>query len=210
MTCPLCSGVGISHYHENQQRVFLKCPVCSLVFVHPDHFLSPDEEFKRYELHNNHPDDPDYRAFLAKLVTPISQLVRPQSIGLDFGSGPTPLVQSMFQELGHQVSIFDIFYAPDQSVFDRQYDFITASEVLEHLHHPMVDLNKLWSCLRPGGYLGIMTALIIGEVTFASWYYALDPTHVVFYAPETMEWLANYWGVSHHIIGNSIILFQKS
>lgn len=57
----------------------------------------------------------------------------------------------MFEEAGHEMAIFDKFYAPDSKVFRKRYDFITATEVLEHLKKPKVELNRLWALLPPGG-----------------------------------------------------------
>ena len=50
------------------------------------------------------------------------------------------------------MEIFDPFYAPDSKVLEQQYDFITTTEVLEHLHHPRSELDQLWSCLKPRGF----------------------------------------------------------
>jgi len=115
----------------------------------------------------------------------------------------------MFEELGHQVSIYDVFYAPDMVVFNKQYDFISSSEVVEHLHKPNEVLHLLWAALKPGGLLGIMTALVNEDTDFKSWYYARDPTHVIFFSTQTFEWLANEWGASLSFVGESVILLEK-
>ena len=179
------------------------------MFVTADYFFDPGAEFKRYELHNNNTHDSGYRTFLNLLFKPVSQRIQPCSKGLDFGSGPTPLLQSMFEDAGHMVSIYDPFYAPGQAVFRKQYDFITGSEVLEHLHHPRQELDRLWTCLKPGGVLGIMTALLEEDQDFATWYYARDPTHVIFFSSRTMAWLADYWRCAYTIIGKNVIIFKK-
>lgn len=132
-----------------------------------------------------------------------------KSKGLDFGSGPGPLLKRMFEEQGHTMSHYDSFYAPDPDVFKEMYAFITATEVVEHLHTPLLELDRLWSCLQPMGYLGIMTSLHLPEQDFGSWHYIMDETHVVFFSPTTMRWLAHRWDAQFEIIGNSVIIFHK-
>src|SRR5690606_28502592 len=99
----------------------------------------------------------------------------------------------MLQEAGHHVELFDPAYADNPRVFDGTYDFITASEVVEHLHDPAGWLQRLWDCLRAGGVLGVMTKLVRDQTAFADWHYIRDPTHVCFYSAETFEWLADRW-----------------
>nr|MBS0021313.1 methyltransferase domain-containing protein [Gammaproteobacteria bacterium] len=84
----------------------------------------------------------------------------------------------MFAEAGHHMAIYDPYYAADASVLRRSYDFITASEVVEHLYAPGEVLARLFDLLRPGGWLGLMTKLVTDRAAFASWHYKLDPTHV--------------------------------
>jgi 2-polyprenyl-3-methyl-5-hydroxy-6-metoxy-1,4-benzoquinol methylase len=63
----------------------------------------------------------------------------------------------MLAEAGFEMSLYDPQFAPDRSVLTREGDFITATEVLEHLHRPAAELERLWSLLRPGGWLAVMT-----------------------------------------------------
>ena len=79
------------------------------------------------------------------------------------------------------MKLYDLFYAPDTQFLQRQYDFIAASEVVEHLHHPRRELERLWSCLKPNGVLGIMTKRVIDQAAFSHWYYKSDLTHVCFF-----------------------------
>lgn len=43
----------------------------------------------------------------------------------------------MLEEAGHNMALYDIYYHPDTAVLEKQYDFMTATEVIEHLYHPM-------------------------------------------------------------------------
>jgi hypothetical protein len=109
----------------------------------PYQVLSPKEEKSVYDLHDNSLDDPGYRRFLARLFRPLSQRLAPNSSGLDFGSGPGPTLSVMFEEAGHSIEIYDPFFAPETMLLHRQYDFIVASEVVEHLHYPRRELDRL-------------------------------------------------------------------
>lgn len=176
----------------------------------PSQFLSPEAEKAEYDKHQNSPDDIGYRTFLSRLFIPLHDRLRPASIGLDFGSGPGPALSGMFEEAGHQVNLFDLFYAPDTTVLTQKYDFITASEVVEHLHNPARELSLLWSLLRPGGWLGIMTKLALDQAAFARWHYKNDLTHICFFSITTMEWLA--WELQAELspVGKDVFLFQKA
>ncbi|MEA3287077.1 MAG: class I SAM-dependent methyltransferase [Candidatus Marinimicrobia bacterium] len=184
--------------------------MCDLVFAHPDSYLSPEEEFKRYQQHNNDSEDPRYRSFLGKLQKPMAKRLTSKSSGLDFGSGPGPLLKKMFEEQGHKMSIYDVFYAPDMAVFETNYNFITSSETVEHLQQPLLELDRLWHRLKPDGILGIMTGIHYKDIDFKNWYYIRDETHVVFFSPKTFEWLAQYWDANLDFIGDSVVIFQKT
>lgn len=207
--CPLCSNSETAHYYADAFREYLLCPVCDLVFAHPASLLSREAEFQRYQLHQNDLEDPGYRKFLHKMSAPMLKRIPAHSAGLDFGSGPGPLLKLMFEEQGHSMSLYDPFYAPEQGVLGDSYDFITSTEVVEHLYTPLEELDRLWACLKPEGYLGIMTSLRFPDLDFRSWHYIKDETHVIFFAPKTMGWLASRWGAQLEVIGHSVIIFQK-
>lgn len=206
--CPLCWSTDGRPFYQDSREYF-RCPVCSLVFVPPHQFLSPVQEKAEYELHQNAADDAGYRRFLARLFDPVSQRLTPHSRGLDFGCGPGPALSVMFQEAGHSMAIYDPFYAPDPAPLQQQYDFIVASEVVEHLHHPRHELDRLWSCLKAPGLLGIMTKRVISQDAFSRWHYKRDLTHVCFYSSDTFRWLAVHWDATVVFPGSAVVLLSK-
>jgi SAM-dependent methyltransferase len=207
--CPLCNTADAQCFYRDRHRGYFQCPGCELVFVPPAQFLSLQQEKAHYDLHENSPDDPDYRRFLSRVYAPMQQRIRPGSCGLDFGSGPGPTLSRMFTEAGHVMSIYDPFYASDPSALKTQYDFITATEVVEHLHNPVRDLNKLWSCLKPGGTLGIMTKLVLNQEAFMRWHYKNDPTHVCFFSHTSFVWLGAQWQAELLFAAPDVILLGK-
>jgi hypothetical protein len=212
MNCPLCHGSNTPPFFEDAIREYLKCADCDLVFVPRVHRLGRTEEKAEYDKHENDPDDPGYRRFLSRLVEPLAQRLSPKRSGLDFGSGPGPTLPLMMAECGHACAIHDPFYDPHPEVFEQTWDFITATEVVEHLFEPGPELERLWAILKPGGTLGIMTKLVRDKDVkdaFSTWHYKNDPTHVCFFSRQTFEWLAKRLDAGLEIIGADVIVLSK-
>ncbi|KAA0446159.1 MAG: class I SAM-dependent methyltransferase [Candidatus Thioglobus sp.] len=206
--CPLCSADSKPYYQDSAAE-YLHCTRCDLVFVPPLFHLSADEEKKRYDQHQNNPNDQRYRQFLAQLVTPVSKYIKPGSKGLDFGSGPGPTLSVMLTKYGCQMDLFDKFYANNLAVFNNKYDFICATEVVEHLNNPKFELQRLLEILKSGGVLALMTQMINEKVEFSSWYYKNDPTHICFFSKQTMRYLAKIYGTKLELYGDNVALFIK-
>ena len=194
---------------DRDHREYFRCPTCYLVFVPPHYFLSPEDERAQYDCHENSAEDFAYRRFLGRLFDPVSERLTPHSQGLDFGSGPGPTLSVMFEEAGHSMKLYDPFYAPELKPLQREYDFVTASEVVEHLHHPRREFDRLWGCVKPNGLLGIMTKRVIDQEAFSRWHYKQDPTHVCFFSIETFRWLADLWQATLSVCGADVVLFRK-
>ena len=209
MQCPLCAATATTPFHADNRRSYLRCETCSLVFVPPAYFLSRQAERAEYDLHCNDIDDPRYRAFLSRLATPLLARLSPASRGLDFGCGPGPALAHMLREAGHEVALYDSFYQPALDVLGGQYDFICATEVVEHLHAPGRELARLGSLLAPGGWLGVMTKLVRDREAFSRWHYKNDPTHVCFFSTGTWQWWAQRHGALLEFIGADVILLGR-
>lgn len=205
-SCPLCAA-NLHRYHDDDTRLYMHCPKCRLVHVPPGWQISEEEEHAEYLLHENDPEDSGYRRFLSRLADPLLERLPPGSHGLDFGCGPGPALAQMLREAGHTVDLYDHFFAQNKAVFERDYDFITASEVLEHLRDPRQELDRLRGLLRPGGILGVMTKLVRDRQSFTTWHYIRDPTHVSFFSRKTLDWLAEEWQADLSLHGNDVALF---
>lgn len=206
--CPLCGDPFSPIYHTDPRQTYHKCATCRLVFVPQLFHVSQQDEKALYDHHQNSPDDDRYRQFLNRLFEPVATRISAGSLGLDFGSGPGPTLSVMFTEAGHSVSIYDPYYAPETSPLSEQYDFVTASEVVEHFCEPLRSWQQMWDCVKHGGVLGIMTKFAPDDDMFANWHYKQDPTHVSFYCIETFEWLAKRWHAELTVIGKEVALFQ--
>lgn len=207
MQCPVCGGEEWRFYWRDRWREYVQCAACELVFVPPQYYLSAKEEKKRYDLHENSPDDEGYVRFLKKLFDPVVKRLPSGAEGLDFGSGPVPVLAEMFRNAGFRMTLYDIFYAADATALARTYDFITVCETAEHLHHPGRDLTNLYRLLKPGGLLAIMTRLVVPAQQFETWHYRKDETHVCYFASQTFKWLAKKWGAKLEILPGGVVIF---
>jgi len=210
--CPLCDSEDAPEYFSDSSRIYFNCRTCGLIFVPSRYFPSRAEEKARYDLHQNSLDNAGYRAYLERLFVPMNGMLSPRSRGLDFGCGPgRPGLSLLFEQAGHVMAVYDPYYAPDEDALTRKYDFISATEVVEHLHEPGRTLDMLWRLLLPGGTLGIMTQMFPGvKEQFAKWHYRSDFTHVCFFARTTFEWLARKWGIESVFIGNEVIIMRNN
>jgi 2-polyprenyl-3-methyl-5-hydroxy-6-metoxy-1,4-benzoquinol methylase len=207
--CPLCEGSNCQAYYQDSKRHYYQCGRCALVFVGAEYHLTPEQEKAEYDLHNNSPHDPGYRRFLSRLCVPLCERLSPAQRGLDFGCGPGPALSLLLEEAGHSVALYDPFYQPDQGVLSARYDFVTATEVVEHLFRPGQELEKLWNMLDTGGYLALMTKLVLNAEAFSAWHYKNDPTHVCFFSTATWQWWAREHNASLEILGSDVILLQR-
>jgi SAM-dependent methyltransferase len=209
-SCPLCNSTETSLFSFNQLREYFRCQNCRIIFVPGEYFLSREEERKRYDLHQNSPDDNRYRNFLHPLFQAVKINIKEGARGLDFGCGPGPTLSLMLEESGFFLNLYDSFYQPDTSVFEEKYDFITASEVVEHLHSPLKEFKQLWSCLNKGGIIGIMTQLLTKDMNFQKWHYIKDDTHVCFFSLPTFHWLAAHLKARLESPAKNVILLFKT
>ncbi|WP_444894330.1 class I SAM-dependent methyltransferase [Microbulbifer sp. TRSA001] len=210
LQCPLCRHRAVQPYHRDKFRSYHQCDNCVLVFVPPKFHLSPDEEKAYYDLHENSIEDEGYRQFLSRCAQPLlKELKGSCCYGLDFGCGPAPLLARILEGNGHRVDLYDHFYAPAQKALHGNYDFIVATEVIEHLGQPGAEIENLWGRLRTGGVMALMTKLVISAERFANWHYIRDPTHICFFSVKTFEWLARSLGAELQFVHSDVIFLRK-
>ena len=166
-------------------------------------------EKAHYDLHQNDSDDEGYQRFLNRLAEPLLKRLAPNQSGLDYGCGPGPALAELMRAAGHRMSLWDPIYAQNPDVLANRYDFITCTEVLEHLYQPAQIFAHMIELLKPGGWLGIMTTFQTDDARFAHWHYRRDPTHVVFYRVETLRWLADHHDCKIEFPDTNIALVQR-
>ncbi|MFM1699706.1 class I SAM-dependent methyltransferase [Aeromonas salmonicida] len=206
--CPLCGAVDSyallvagKHYH--------RCRSCELVWLDGADHLGPSAEKAVYDGHDNQVDDPRYRHFLMRAFGEVLSRVPPPASGLDFGCGPGPALIAMGREAGYQMAGYDKFYADLPDLLTRQYDFITSTEVIEHIADPRAALDVLWGCLKPGGVLVLQTQRVLSDERFRNWRYRHDPTHIVFFAEASFRALAIRWQADVLFTHGDVVVFTK-
>lgn len=209
-TCPLCKFTQTKSFYRDKKRSYLRCPKCKLIFVSRRDLLSNEEERARYDLHQNDPKDQGYRQFLNQFIDPlIKRIGSPPQIGLDFGSGPGPVLSLMLRAKGYQISLYDPYYAPNTDVLQKSYDFVTCTETIEHFYHPHEEWQRLLKLIKPGGWLGIMTRLVEDLDDFPSMHYITDMTHVSFFSRKTFLFLAQKENLHIEFEGENLIFIQN-
>lgn len=208
-TCPVCLDPAPRPFMAVDGREYWRCEACEATFLAPAQRPSPADERAEYLLHANDPQDAGYRRFLFRLAEPLLARLAPACEGLDYGCGPGPALAAMLREAGHDVALYDPFFAPDAAVLERRYDFITCTEAAEHFHDPAGEFDRFDRMLRPGGWLALMTCFQTEDARFARWHYRRDPTHVVFYRAATFERIARRLGWQCEIPCKDVVLMRK-
>jgi len=182
----LCSAKTVTY-----ESSFWKCLNCELIFKDPSVFPSQKNEKARYDTHNNDAEDSKYLDYLKRLFDLTS--IESGSI-LDYGCGPSKGLAALvkkekFKNLS--VDSYDPYFFREADL-SKKYDLIFASEVFEHFFDPKKEIQKILLMLSPKGKLAVSTEFH-DDKAISEWWYARDPTHVVFYGRKTFEWMAEFY-----------------
>lgn len=206
--CPLCLATNTQLFSYHQHKPYLLCQQCHYTFLLPAFWLTAEQEAQHYQLHQNDVDDPHYRRFLNRLYQPLKTLLNEHSHGIDMGCGPGPALAKMFQEDGLACEHYDPLFFPNETLLTQSYDFVTCTEVVEHLRKPHQMWQQLKQLVKPNGYLAIMTSWRVEQADFSQWHYPRDPTHIGFYQPQTFRWLEQQWHWPVCFPANNVAIYQ--
>ncbi|MBT8263085.1 MAG: class I SAM-dependent methyltransferase [Bacteroidia bacterium] len=205
--CLLCHSESTALFFEGNSHLFYKCSNCGTVFRDPDTFISVEDEKARYLTHNNDVEDERYQQFVSPITASVLKDFTSKATGLDFGAGTGPVITKVLKDNGYHIELYDPFFHPDNTVLERTYDFIVCCEVIEHFHNPLEEFKLLKRLLNPGGKLYCMSDILVSIQEFDKWYYKDDPTHVIFYSEENLQWIRKASGFSNVFIDNRLIIF---
>lgn len=205
MTCPLCQSHSVAALYQER---FFQCSTCGLAFKPKTDFLTPEKEKARYKTHENTLDNKGYVQFLTPVVDCVSKYSTAKAQGLDYGCGPQPVLALLLNERGFHTSHYDPFFFPEGLPSTKKFDFVTCTEAAEHFFEPLIEFEKIFSLLKADGTLVLMTEFLHEKINIQDWYYAKDPTHVVFYTETTLKWLAEKFSKKLAVINNRIAVFN--
>ncbi len=192
--CPLCmDNEKKSIIRGMDARLYHLCEKCSLIFADSRHHMSPDDERKRYTMHQNKIDDEGYLAFLNQAIEPTLPYLAPGFRGLDYGCGPSQILSKLLKLKGISCENYDIFFAKHD--FNPPYNFIFSTECFEHFREPKTEITRICKLLEPRGILTVMTELWKTKKEFSRWHYNKDTTHLSFYHKKTMDFICEKFGL---------------
>jgi len=185
------------------------CSECDLLFMDPLKHPSQDEQKERYKKHKNSVQDAGYKDFLMQVASPCFEFIDKDSECLDYGCGPTKVMEELFKKNGYMMTSYDPFFYPQ--IPNKKYDLVTCNEVIEHFTFPDKELKKLCDLLKVGAYLAIGTQTWDERIDLKNWHYLTDPTHISIYKRHTLEVIARLFGLV--TVGQNddrVILFRKT
>jgi len=192
MNCLICGEKLTRLEHPKTKEPYFYCHICDSYSKDESLFPTRKEELEVYSNHQNSLDQEDYVAYLKDFV---HQSILPFHKGyrlLEYGSGPTPVLSHILEKDYHfLVEKYDKHYEIEKEYLDLQYDVISSTEVLEHIHNPMPVFLEWISLLPVGGIISIMTLFHPKNPDdFFEWWYIRDKTHLLFFSEKTFEWIA--------------------
>ncbi|TNF08761.1 MAG: class I SAM-dependent methyltransferase [Bacillota bacterium] len=194
--CPLCNHETSSFIHEKFGIVFHECPHCELIFKDSSNYINESAELDVYLRHQNSLENIGYVNYLMNFieqgVTPFIQSGK----ALEFGSGPSPVLAHLLKtHYKFEVDIYDYYFSPHKIYEGKTYDLITSTEVIEHIQKPEKVFELFHALLNQQGILSLMTLFYPKDRdVFKDWFYIRDPSHVTFYTPKTMTYIAETFG----------------
>lgn len=174
------------------------CAACEFISKRAEDHVTEMEALETYSLHENTLEDPRYvsyfKAFIDAAVEPFTPS---KAHGFDFGSGPQPVLASVLsRDYGYPMSHYDYFFSPEKTYIDKKFGLITATEVVEHIEDPISLFEFFKEHLEEHGILAIMTTFHPNNLDrFNNWHYMRDKTHISFFTPATLRYIAKRVGL---------------
>lgn len=210
--CRFCGSHTKACGHDFNKKIWTHCENCFLYQQDISSLPSQEEEKKRYQEHNNEPEDANYINYLKNSTELLKPHLESHWIGLDYGCGPGPGMKPALGKHVHDVHYYDPIFFPDTTLKNSFYDFITCIEAAEHFYKPKKSLAKIFGLVKDNGFVLIRTEFFHKQEDLETWWYTRDPTHVCLYSLEFFEQAEQnaYWRVVSHNNKNQILLQKTS
>lgn len=208
MKCKICGGSTSAYYDKRIQATFHWCSVCDFIFKDEKDLIDVKKEKAIYDAHQNSLEDQKYVAYLDKFIQKgVLPYVKEGSKGLDYGSGPTPVLKHILSTVYHYEMLgYDLFYEDAKENLKQTFDFLVSTEVIEHIKEPISIFQTFYRLLQPGGVLALMTLLHpSNSEELLDWHYTRDRSHISLFSMKTLETVAKITGfkvifTDHHRI----------
>lgn len=210
--CPLCLNQHSEHlfFQKHHNRDFFQCQNCQLIYVSREHVLDLKKQKDHYDQHQNLELTIGYKNFLTRLITPLKEKGLELKRGLDFGSGPYPMLRDLLLKEGFKsISIYDPIYAYDENVLGQKFDYIVCCEVIEHFVDFRAQFELLLSLLETEGLLILSTGLKPADTALKDWSYIQDITHISILSQPVLEYLKEQYDLEYEILGKDLISLWK-
>lgn len=197
MCCPLCSTEGCTLLTMDRWRQYWYCGNCTLIFVPTRYHCSVQQERERYALHDNTVLNTGYVRYLQEMVDILDERVPAQATVLDYGCGEHAVLTTLLCEQGYRCLPFDPLYVfPEAPVQEKlRFDAIILCEVIEHCRTIRETIEDLGRKITSRGTVFIRTQCYPHpKVSIAEWWYAKDPTHILFFSYQALEVVAELLG----------------
>lgn len=195
--CKICGSKTREIFYTKKNFKYYCCDKCEFISRDEASKVSVEAELKIYGNHNNSADDERYVAYFRKFIdNAIMDYHTGEKKGFDFGSGPIPVLSTVLsRDYGFEMDIYDLYYAKEKVYVGKTYSLVTSTEVVEHLQEPIEYFEIFKSLMKKDGILSIMTIFHPrNDEEFLGWHYMRDITHISFYTPKTMSYIAERLG----------------
>lgn len=190
---------------------YFRCTSCEHIFT--DFFDSwTAEEFAKFIYNDDYVNaDPDYTglrprqmaAFFAEVLSDVSG-----ANGLDYGGG-AGIFAEILTEKGFSFTCYDPFSQPIRP--ERQFDVVTAFEVIEHSHDPVETLNNILKFTKDDGCVILSQTMQPADICVIGskwWYMAPRNGHISFYSDLTLQRYCQSYGLVY-ARNNSYLMFHN-
>ncbi|MBN9560037.1 MAG: class I SAM-dependent methyltransferase [Alphaproteobacteria bacterium] len=182
------SGIGVD---------YARCDTCQFIFTEYLDSLTEGEIGSLIYNSEYIRADPEFAeirpALVADMLVDLFGAHRTAIEALDYGGG-AGLLARLAQERGFaRYDSFDPFFG-DENGPDRQYELVTAFEVVEHSRDPLATFQEALSYVRPDGVLFFTTQLQPSDVGPNWWYIAPRNGHVSLHSAHSLRALAQRCG----------------
>lgn len=215
--CRVCNAptdlLGESVVLGRHQAAFLRCDHCGSVAVHDPHWL--DEAYSQ-AITTSDMGLVARNVQLARITgVLISLFFNPAGRFLDYAGGYDLLVRLM-RDAGYDFCWYDKYCSNllagpfiHAGGEESRYELITAFELLEHLEHPVQELEQM---LALSDAVLFTTNLVPEPAPKPGdwWYYGLEHgQHITFYSLKSLELLAERFGCSLYSNGSTMHLLTR-